>query len=137
MTNRTLFLVLASLLTACSPAELPPEPDQIFDFSESDLVEIPAPPKPSGFLGKRPIRAAMQGVQSRLVGCARLEAHPAGTIGVTLRVVDAVVEEADVEAFGSDAIASCMHDVLMTLELAPMAEPGVWSVHYPFLVGPN
>ncbi len=134
MTNRTLLLALGTL-TACATSA---EPVQTLDFSVSDLVELPAPPKPPGPLGKRAIRAAIQGVQAQLARCARTVTHPAGAIEVTLSIgAESVVEDAQVNAFGNAAIGNCMHDLLVSLELPAMTEPGHWTVHYPFAVGAN
>lgn len=142
MTNLKLQLSVSLLLAACSTTETPLALTGTYDFSGAQLVEIPAPPKPTGQLNKASFRTALARVQSRLASCAKVSPHPAGVIDVNLRLdgedgSDATVASAEVQAFGNTQIESCMRDVLMTLELVPMSKRGFWNVHYPFSVDAN
>jgi hypothetical protein len=142
MTHLELQLSVVSLLVACSATRPPPSaPTKVFDFSETQLVEVPAPSPPTRPSDKATIRAAIRRVQSRLASCAAAAPHPAGTIEVTLRIAgddgEAIVDSAQVRAFGDTAIEQCMVDTLMTIEVPPMADAASWSIHHPFVVDAN
>ena len=139
MTNQLAALLLP-LVIACTAEAPPKEPTKVYDFSASELaalVQIQAPKAGT----KASLRASVRSVQRELLGCYVAHGHGArGTIALTFRLSGGpdgtMVESVDVGGdVTGDAFVDCIRDTAMMIEFAPMPEPGVWLVNYPFTVG--
>ncbi len=121
---------------------------KVYDFSGSVLDDVRKLPPPTlGPLSKATIRYAIQQIQPMLLECYTSAAprlpRKTGTIGVTMRlvgepdlgtVVESVTLGGDAHLLADPALSECMHETLMTIELAPMEISETWDVVYPFIV---
>lgn len=121
---------------------------KVYDFSGSvldDLSDLP-PVKP-GPLSKTTIRYAIREIQPMLLECyteaAPRLARKDGTITVVMRlagepdlgtIVESVTLGGDAHLLADAALAECMRETLMTVELPAMAVAETWDVNYPFVV---
>ncbi len=138
MTHK-LAALLIPLAIACT-TEPPKEPTRIYDFSASELAELVQVQAPKTGT-KASLRASVRSVQPALLGCYVAHGRGArGTITMSMRLSGGpdgtLVESVDVGGDVTDeAFIDCVRDTAMLIEFAPLPEPGVWQVNYPFTVG--
>lgn len=143
MTHELAALLLPAIL-ACTVEAPPKEATKVFDFSGSELtqlVEVRTPNRHASI--KAQLRDAIRNEQPALLGCYIAHGRGApGSFSLGLHLSGGpngtLVESVDVgtsfETAG-DALVDCIRDTAMTIEFAPMTEPGDVLVNYPFTVG--
>jgi len=129
--------VHAKRTTAAPPAgAIAPK---VFDFADTDLADTSLPdPEPTGPLGKKTLRYAIELMHPMLLACRTDDAH--GRLAIKMRISGAetgsVVESVEVTGdppLSDDVeLVECVRTTLETLELPPMDDVAPWDVYYPF-----